>query len=153
MECEDYVSADSTCSLLNTKSPVDVRNGECIMLKQKPCKICSIAVFKTGKHGDAKYHFGGFDMFTGKRCEELYMAHQKVACPEVSKTQFLVTDMDSDGYVSLTNEKTLEMREDLRITDDDMKGKIRESLSKGDELIVTVLSVVNIEKVIDCKSK
>ena len=153
MESEEYVGSEPTCSLLNTISPVDVRKGDCIMLKDKPCKICSIAVFKTGKHGDAKYHFGGIDVFTGKRCEELYMAHQKMSCPDIHRVQWTVTNIENDGYVSLMDEKTLKMREDLRIEDDEMKEKINGELIKEKEVVVTVLMVANIEKIIEYRSK
>ena len=41
------------------------------MIKGKPCKVLSISVSKTGKHGHAKCHFTAVDIFTGKKCEML----------------------------------------------------------------------------------
>ena len=153
MESEEYVGSEPTCSLLNTKSPVDVRKGDCILLKDNPCKICSIAVFKTGKHGEAKYHFGGIDVFTGKRCEELYMAHKKVSCPEIHRVQLNVVNTERDGYITLMDEKTLAIRENVRVNDDEIRKNIYSEFEKGKEVTVTVLTVADVEKIIEYRSK
>jgi translation initiation factor 5A len=150
MESKEYVGAEPTCS---TKSPVEVVKGDCIQLKNKPCKIFSIAVFKTGKHGGAKYHFGGYDLFSGKKCEELYMGHQKVACSEVLRTQLVVVNLDRDGYATLMDGKTLSIREDLQITDEEMREAIHEEIKKDKEVTVTVLSVDGNEQIIEYVSK
>ena len=41
------------------------KNGH-VVLKGNPCKIVDMSTSKTGKHGHAKIHLVGIDIFTGK---------------------------------------------------------------------------------------
>jgi hypothetical protein len=46
----------------------EIRKGHFVVLKGKPCKVISISVSKTGKHGHAKANITGLDVFTGRKC-------------------------------------------------------------------------------------
>jgi translation initiation factor 5A len=45
---------------------------------------------KTGKHGSAKVHLVGLDIFTGKKLEALYGSTDDVTLPEIDKVDMLV---------------------------------------------------------------
>jgi len=44
-----------------------IKKGGYMMIKEQPCKILSISVSKTGKHGHAKCNFLAVNIFTGKK--------------------------------------------------------------------------------------
>merc|ERR1711998_470588 len=49
----------------------EVRKGGHVLLKGKPCKVVSVSISKTGKHGHAKANIVGLDVFTGKKYNEI----------------------------------------------------------------------------------
>jgi len=59
-------SKDST-GLTYPKQAGQIRKGEYVLLKGKPCKVAEVSISKTGKHGHAKANFVGYDIFTGKK--------------------------------------------------------------------------------------
>merc|ERR1719386_268897 len=70
------------------------------MLKGHPCKVVDYSTSKTGKHGHAKAHIVGVDIFTGKKCEDLCPASHNMSEPIVTKKEYTVMDL-SDGALSL----------------------------------------------------
>ena len=46
------------------------KNGH-VVIKDRPCKIVDMSTSKTGKHGHAKCHFVGIDIFTAKKLEDI----------------------------------------------------------------------------------
>lgn len=150
MENSEYTTSESTCSIEN-RAPIDVKIGNVALLKNKPCKIVDVSVFKTGKHGDAKYHFTGIDIFTNKKYEELYMCHHNMICPIVTRTNMKLLLITPDGYCQLFNEKTLELREDLCILDKQLLEKVLLKFEQNMEICVVVQSAMNYESIIDYK--
>ena len=60
--------------------------------------------------------------------------------------------MDEDGFLSLMNE-ACEEKLDCKVTDEAMKNGIREALDKGtDTVLVTVVSAMDTEMVMDWKT-
>ena len=53
---------------------IDVRKGNLVLLQGKVCKVAKFQTSTSGKHGGAKIHFFGFDVFSGKKVEELQLA-------------------------------------------------------------------------------
>ncbi len=83
------------------KQAGDVKKGSYIMLKGHPCKVVDYSTSKTGKHGHAKAHIVGIDIFTGKKCEDLCPAGHNMSEPIVKKFEYTVMDVSDEGALSL----------------------------------------------------
>lgn len=123
------------------------------MIKSRPCKIVEMSTSKTGKHGHAKVHLVGIDIFNGKRYEDLCPSTHNIDVPNVQRIDFQLIDISDDGYVSLMTDKG-DTRDDLRLpTDVELAAKIKEEFAKEDNtVLVTVISAVNEESIIACKN-
>eukprot|EP00745_Piridium_sociabile_P040897 TRINITY_DN79647_c0_g1_i2.p1 TRINITY_DN79647_c0_g1~~TRINITY_DN79647_c0_g1_i2.p1 ORF type:complete len:140 (+),score=27.60 TRINITY_DN79647_c0_g1_i2:352-771(+) len=125
------------------------------MLKEKPCKIVEITTSKTGKHGHAKAHIVGLDIFTGKKYEDLCPTSHNMSVPVVSRVEYSCISVDDEGYCSILLENG-DMKEDLRIpSGSDEDDKTAQGLMKitndGKVALVTVISAVGQEKIIAFK--
>lgn len=56
------------------------------MLKGNPCKVLETAVSKPGKHGSAKLHAVGVDIFTDKKYDDIFGTSSTAWAPIVEKT-------------------------------------------------------------------
>merc|ERR1711924_196162 len=96
---------------------------------------------KTGKHGHAKAHIIGIDIFTGKKHEDLCPTSHNMSVPNVTKAEYTVMDVGADGTLSLLTESG-EPKDDLNLPDgtDDAKAiakEIQDKFAAGKGLIVT----------------
>merc|ERR1711903_317807 len=95
----------------------ELRKGSHVMLKGKPCKVAEITTSKTGKHGHAKAHIVGLDIFTSKKYEDLCPTSHNMEIPFVKRTEMQVLTADnSSGEVSLLLENG-ETKDDLFLPD------------------------------------
>ena len=74
------------------------------LLKGKPCLVLDVSVSKTGKHGHAKCHFTGTDIFTGKKVEGLESSTHNMNMPIVEKTKYSLISISDDGYCTLMDD-------------------------------------------------
>lgn len=155
MEGEDAEFQGASSSNASTTYPMQcsaLRKNGYVMIKQRPCKIVEMSTSKTGKHGHAKVHLVGIDIFNGKRYEDLCPSTHNIDVPNVQRIDFQLIDISDDGFVTLMTDKG-DTRDDLRLPDGDLAGKIKEEFAKEDNtVLVTVISAVGEESIIACKN-
>jgi len=148
----DFVEAGSGASSTYPMQCSALRKNGFVMLKARPCRIMEMTTSKTGKHGHAKVHLVGIDIFNSKKYEDLCPSTHNIDVPNVSRNDFQLIDISEDGFVSLMNEKG-DTRDDLRLpTDEELAKKIKEEFTKDNSVIITVLSAIGEEQIIACKN-
>jgi len=158
-------NTDSGAAAVASVEAGQIRAGGYIMIKGKPCKVKSVSVSKTGKHGHAKCKFAANDIFTGNTCEELCPSTHTIDVPFVTKKDWQVQGLQDETYVLLMDDDG-EMREDLQLpnqtykTDDDAKMSqlIKDYCQMVDEgaaidIFCTVVAAVGQEKIMDVRKK
>ncbi|KAG7357299.1 translation initiation factor eIF-5A [Nitzschia inconspicua] len=151
---DDFVieSADAGASSTIPMEAGQIKKGGYMMIKGKPCKVLSISVSKTGKHGHAKCNFVATDIFTGKKYEDMIPSTHGTTVPIVNRSDWEVIDIDGDELTLMDeagNQKT-----DLNLPSypEDMAQQIRDAWSGGENTVtVTVQAAVGIEQVIAFK--
>ncbi|XP_076013525.1 eukaryotic translation initiation factor 5A-1-like [Genypterus blacodes] len=127
-----------------------LRKGGFVMLKGKPCKINELSTSKTGKHGHAKVHMVGIDIFTGKKYEDISPSTHNMDVPLTLRKDFTVMDV-SDGYLQLMDDEG-SIREDLKLPEGVLGVEIDRRFNNDEVVMVTVLKALNEEHVVAAKS-
>lgn len=117
---------------------------------------------KTGKHGHAKVHLVGLDIFTGKKYEDICPSTHNMDVPHVKREDYQVrlilrsyfktwllfcikfhkisvgqlTCISDDGYLSLMSDNG-ELREDLKVPEGDIGTQLKTEYDAGKELLVS----------------
>jgi len=126
------------------------KNGH-VVIKGHPCKIVEMSTSKTGKHGHAKVHLVGIDIFTGKKYEDICPSTHNMDVPNVNRSDYEVTDIE-DGFLTLMNDSG-ETREDIKLPAGDLGQEIQSRFEKGENFMVTVVSCMGQEHVLATKNK
>lgn len=66
------------------------------MLKGYPCKVTSSIISKSGKHGAGTITIMGVDIFTGRKCEELFYITSTAKVPKVELKEYSVIDVSEE---------------------------------------------------------
>ena len=152
----EFEKVDSGASDAVPISVADVKKGTHILMgENRPCKVMEITTSKTGKHGHAKANITAVDIFNGRKFQDVCPVSHSKDSPNISRTEWTVMSLDDDGYVSMID-KTGNMRQDLKLpneVDDDVivSNKIKNGLSDGKTILITVLGAMGIEKIEDAK--
>lgn len=145
-------TGDAEASLTyNVKCSALRKNGY-VMIRGLPCKIVEMSSSKTGKHGHAKVHLVGLDIFTGKKYDDICPSTHNMSVPVVERKDYTVIGMSRDGYASLLDDDG-HMRQDLKVEDEEVVKSIRDkTLSDNDaDVLVTILKAMDQETVINVK--
>mmetsp|Transcript_3541 Transcript_3541/g.5187 ORF Transcript_3541/g.5187 Transcript_3541/m.5187 type:complete len:159 (-) Transcript_3541:144-620(-) len=152
----DYVieSVDAGASDTIPCEAGQVKKGGYMMIKGKACKVISISVSKTGKHGHAKCNFLAVDIFTGKKLEDMVPSTHGTTVPIVNKLEWEIIDIGDDGELTLMDENGEQKTDiNLPLVPDDMAKGIRDAWAEGEnQVMVTVQSAIGIEQVISFKT-
>jgi len=124
-----------------------IRKGMHAVLKDRPCRILSVKISKTGKHGHAKAHFHGVDVFTDKKYEDICPSTHTMQVPVLDRAEYDLIDEDDGRYVSLMDTDG-EIRADLQVPDSPMGEEITALFEKLTDISVTVLSWGDYEEAI-----
>merc|ERR1712193_346142 len=97
-----FESADAGAAHTWAMEAGELRKGSLVMLKGHPCKVAEVTSSKTGKHGHAKCHIVGIDIFTSKKYEDLCPTSHSMSVPFVTRTEYQLLSADEgSGEVSL----------------------------------------------------
>lgn len=132
-----------------------INHNRYMMIKGKPCKVLSISVSKTGKHGHAKCNFVATDIFTGKKYEDMIPSTHGTTVPIVNRSDWEVIDIDEEGELTLMDEAG-NQKTDLNLPSypEEMAQQIRDAWNGGESTVtVTVQAAVGIEQVIAFKKE
>ena len=123
------------------------------MIKGKPCKVLSISVSKTGKHGHAKCNFTATDIFTGKKLEDMIPSTHGTSVPIVNKSDWEIIDIGEGDELTLMDEGGNQKTDlNLPTVPEDLGKEIREAWNDGEnQVMVPVQAAVGIEQVISYK--
>ncbi|EAA05154.4 eukaryotic translation initiation factor 5A [Anopheles arabiensis] len=150
MEDTHFETADSGASQTFPMQCSALRKNGHVMLKGRPCKIVEMSTSKTGKHGHAKVHMVGIDIFTGKKYEDICPSTHNMDVPNVKREDYQLTDID-DGFLVLMSDNG-DLREDLKIPDGELGTQLRSEFDSGKEIVCTVLKSCGEETVIAIKN-
>ncbi|KAL3937498.1 MAG: hypothetical protein SGBAC_007410 [Bacillariaceae sp.] len=129
-----------------------VKKGGFMMIKGKPCKILSISVSKTGKHGHAKCNFLAVDIFTGKKLEDMIPSTHGTTVPIVNRNDWEIIDIEGDELTLMDEGGNQKTDLNLPTFPDTMANEIREAWNGGENsVMVTVQAAVGIEQVVAWK--
>lgn len=109
---------------------------------------------KTGKHGHAKANFVAVDIFTEKKYEDIVPTSHNAEVPNVTRAEYTVLNIE-DEAVSLMDDNG-ETKDDLDLPKPEGKAaevrdKILKMWEEGTESIVTVVSAMGIEQILDAR--
>jgi len=142
---ETFETTDAGASDVFPVQAGQVKKGDIVMMDGFPCKCIEMTTSKTGKHGHAKAHLIGLDIFDGKKHEELCPTSHNMKGVVVKRSEFKVLDINSDGQLSLIMDDG-SMKEDLDLPkDEDLAKKIRSLFDDGVEVTVVVTAAMGKE--------
>nr|QXO15392.1 eukaryotic translation initiation factor 5A [Pleurotus tuber-regium] len=124
------------------------KNGH-VVIKGRPCKIVDMSTSKTGKHGHAKVHLVGIDIFTNKKLEDICPSTHNMDVPNVQRNEYQLVNID-DGFLNLMSADG-NSKDDVRVPDGDLGKQISDDFDAGKDLLVTIISAMNEEQAISYK--
>ncbi|KAJ1539664.1 Eukaryotic translation initiation factor 5A [Cladochytrium tenue] len=126
-----------------------LRKNGFVVLKGRPCKIVDMSTSKTGKHGHAKVHLVGIDIFTGKKLEDLSPSTHNMDVPNVVRLEYQVLDI-SDGFFSLMTADG-GTKDDCKVPEGDIGNQITSAFEDGKDIVVTIITAMGEEACIAFK--
>jgi len=138
-------------SQIHPEAANNVKINGYAVFKGRPCKVVELSKAKPGKHGSAKIHFVGIDIFTGKKYDEICPSSHMIEVPDVNKFEMVLVDITEDGYLSLMSEDGKDNREDIKLPAGELGTKIKAQFDEGKNLMLTVQASMGEESIVAVK--
>ncbi|CAL8241988.1 unnamed protein product [Merluccius merluccius] len=149
MQDPEFHKADSGASTTYPTQCSSLRKNGHVVLKGRPCKIVEMSTSKTGKHGHAKVHMVGIDIFTGKKYEDICPSTHNMDVPNVTRLDYQLVGLE-DGYMSLLKDNG-EQKEDLKLPISDLGKEIQNKFDAGESFMVTIQTAMCEEAAVGTK--
>mmetsp|Transcript_35567 Transcript_35567/g.74934 ORF Transcript_35567/g.74934 Transcript_35567/m.74934 type:complete len:160 (-) Transcript_35567:395-874(-) len=148
-------SADAGASATIPMEAGQIKKGGYMMIKGKACKVLSISVSKTGKHGHAKCNFQAVDIFTGKKLEDMVPSSHGTTVPVVNRTEWEIIDIGDEDEVTLMDEGGNQKTDvNLPTVPENMAQDIRDAWADGENQVsCTVQAAIGLEQIIAFKKE
>lgn len=153
-DMEHFESSDAGATDTVPCQAGDLKRGDFVCIRGRPCKITDMDIFKNGKHGSAKCSITGEDIFNFKKYELVCPASYPMPCPVVTKSELQLVDIAEDGEQLTLLDEAFEQREDLDLPlkdNESVARAIRAHFDAGKALVLTVQKAMGIEQVMGFK--
>eukprot|EP00768_Dysnectes_brevis_P004619 gnl/Dysnectes_brevis/333_a368_11808.p1 GENE.gnl/Dysnectes_brevis/333_a368_11808~~gnl/Dysnectes_brevis/333_a368_11808.p1 ORF type:complete len:146 (+),score=35.24 gnl/Dysnectes_brevis/333_a368_11808:30-467(+) len=137
------------------KAAGQLKKGDHIVMKDKfPCKIQTLSVSKTGKHGHAKVAIMALDIFTNRKYEDAQPSTHNVWCPFVERVDYEVVNIEDDWIEAMAITEGTEDRQIRLPADEKMAEEITEFFEAGERsVIVNIVSALGQDHVMGYRTE
>ncbi|MHA1298680.1 MAG: translation initiation factor IF-5A [Candidatus Helarchaeota archaeon] len=115
-----------------------------VIINDEPCKITSVDVSKSGKHGHAKVRIVCVGLFDNNKRSLTFPSHSNVDVPIIDKSTAMITSITPDS-VQVMDNTTYETFELDMPTDEELKNKLVEGAT------VEYWTILNRKKIVNVK--
>ncbi|MHA1379884.1 MAG: translation initiation factor IF-5A [Candidatus Helarchaeota archaeon] len=115
-----------------------------IIINDEPCKIISVDVSKSGKHGHAKVRVVCTGLFDGNKRSLTFPSHSNVEVPIIDKSTAMITSITPD-YVQVMDNTTYETFDLDMPTDEELKNKLTEGATVEYWVILDKRKIMNVK--------
>jgi len=144
-----FESADAGASTTFPMQCSALRKNGHVCIKGRPVKIVDMSTSKTGKHGHAKVHLIGIDIFTGKKLEDISPSTHNMDVPNVTRVEYQLVNID-DGFLNLMTQDGTS-KDDVKIPDSELGEQIQADFDAGKDLYCTITSAMGEEMCLSYK--